>query len=42
MIDWKRISAEAAAVVVSILIAFSIDAWWQERSERIALVEGAF
>lgn len=39
IIDWKRISAEAAAVVVSILIAFSIDAWWQERSERIALVE---
>lgn len=27
------------AVVVSILIAFGIDAWWQERSERTALVE---
>ena len=38
-IDWKRITAEAAAVVVSILIAFWIDAWWQERSERIRLVE---
>ncbi len=38
-IDWKRITVEAAAVVVSILIAFGIDAWWQERNERIALVQ---
>ena len=38
-IDWKRITAEATAVVVSILIAFWIDAWWQERGEKIALVE---
>jgi hypothetical protein len=38
-IPWKRIAAEGAAVVVSILIAFWIDAWWQERSERVALVE---
>lgn len=35
----KRLALEAAAIVVSILIAFSIDAWWQERSEKIALVE---
>lgn len=38
-IDWKRTTAEATAIVVSILIAFSIDAWWQERSEKIELVE---
>ena len=38
-IDWKRITAEAAAVIVSILIAFGIDAWWQERNERIALIQ---
>ena len=38
-IDWKRIFAEATAIVVSILVAFWIDAWWQERSERVALVE---
>ena len=38
-IDWKGIIAEGTAVVVSILIAFWIDAWWQERSERKALVE---
>ena len=38
-IPWKRIAAEGAAIIVSILIAFWIDAWWQERSERIALIE---
>ena len=27
-IPWPRISAEAAAVIVSILFAFAIDAWW--------------
>ena len=32
-IPWNRISVEAAAVVVSILLAFSIDAWWQDRNE---------
>ena len=26
-IQWKRISAEGAAIVVSILLAFSIEAW---------------
>ena len=33
-IPWKRISIEAVAVVGSILLAFAIDAWWQERQER--------
>jgi hypothetical protein len=36
-IQWKRLSAEAAAIVVSILLAFSIEAWWdnyQDRSEE--------
>jgi len=27
-IQWKRISAEGAAIVASILLAFAIDAWW--------------
>jgi len=36
-IPWKRISVEAAAIVTSILLAFSIDAWWDERSDRISL-----
>jgi hypothetical protein len=30
---WKRIAAEGVAVVASILIAFAIDAWWQEHIE---------
>jgi len=33
-IPWKRISVEAAAIVASILLAFAIDAWWQERIEE--------
>jgi len=32
-IPWKRISVEAVAIVASILLAFAIDAWWQERIE---------
>jgi len=38
-IPWRRISVEAAAIVVSILLAFSIDAWWQDRSDQIRLKE---
>jgi len=34
-IQWKRLSVEAAAIVASILIAFAIDASWNERQERI-------
>jgi hypothetical protein len=33
-INWKRLSVEAAAIVGSILLAFAIDAWWQDREER--------
>jgi len=33
-IQWKRISAEGTAIVVSILLAFSIQAWWEERQDR--------
>jgi len=34
-IPWKRVSVEAAAIVASILLAFSIDAWWNEiQSDR--------
>ena len=34
-IPWKRLSVEAAAIVVSILLAFAIDAWWDNRQERV-------
>ena len=33
-IPWKRISVEAAAIVGSILLAFAIDAWWDELKDR--------
>lgn len=33
-IQWKQIFAEGTAIVVSILLAFSIQAWWEERQER--------
>jgi len=32
-IPWKRLSAEAAAIVGSILLAFWIDAWWDDQSD---------
>jgi hypothetical protein len=33
-IPWKRIAVEATAIVASILLAFAIDAWWDDRQER--------
>ena len=42
IIPWKTIAVEAAAIVVSILLAFAIDAWWAEKKdsdvERVALL----
>lgn len=38
-VPWKRIAVEATAIVASILIAFAIDAWWQDRSENIIEVQ---
>jgi hypothetical protein len=32
--SWKRALTESAVVVASILLAFAIDAWWQEREAR--------
>jgi hypothetical protein len=34
-IPWKRLAVEAAAIVASILLAFAIDAGWDERQERV-------
>ncbi len=34
-IPWKRTAVEAAAIVASILLAFAIDAWWQNRTDRL-------
>ena len=33
-IAWKRVGVEATAIVLSILLAFAIDAWWEDRQER--------
>lgn len=33
-LSWKRLSIEAAAIVASILLAFAIDAWWDESQQR--------
>lgn len=33
-IPWKRIAVEASAIVASILLAFGIDAWWEEQKDR--------
>ena len=33
-IPWPRILAEGTAIVVSILLAFSIEAWWTDRQEQ--------
>ena len=32
-IPWQRLSLEATAIVMSILLAFAIDAWWDGRKE---------
>lgn len=34
IIPWTRITVESTAIIVSILIAFAIDAWWEDRRER--------
>jgi hypothetical protein len=33
-IAWKRVLVEGTAIVVSILLAFGIDAWWDDRQQR--------
>lgn len=38
-IPWKRIAVEAVAIIASILIAFTIDAWWQDRTDKIIEVK---
>ena len=35
-LPWKRLLAEATAIVLSILLAFAIDAWWEDRNDRQA------
>jgi hypothetical protein len=37
-IPWKRLTAEGVAIVVSILLAFWIDAWWEDREQQQQLI----
>ena len=39
-INWRILFAEGAAIVVSILFAFAIDAWWKDRLEGERLHNG--
>jgi hypothetical protein len=32
--QWKRFLVEGVVILVSILLAFSIDAWWDSRIEQ--------
>ena len=44
-VSWRRILIESVAVVLSILLAFAIDAWWdtsQRRDQERALLQGLF
>lgn len=34
-IPWPRLIAESSAIFISILLAFSIDAWWTERQQTV-------
>ena len=33
VIQWKKLVTEGIVIVVSILLAFAIDAWWEDRQE---------
>lgn len=35
-ISWKRVFVEGLVIVISILLAFGIEAWWQEHGDRSA------
>lgn len=34
-IAWGRLLADSTAIVMSILLAFAIDAWWADRQDRV-------
>ncbi len=38
-IAWRRLLIEGTAIVLSILLAFAIDAWWQDREQLDLLTE---
>lgn len=38
-IPWKRLLVEGLVIVISILLAFGIEAWWQDRQEKAQEIE---
>lgn len=34
-VSWRRLTAEGMVIVASILLAFSIDAWWDSRGDSV-------
>lgn len=36
LVDWRRVAVEAVVIVASILMAFGIDAWWDQAQSRTA------
>lgn len=36
---WRRLAIEGPVIVISILLAFAIDAWWDERQQQLADLE---
>ena len=34
-ISWVRLTVESAAIVASILLAFGVDAWWNDRQQSV-------
>ena len=38
-VGWRRSALDAGVIVLSILLAFSIEAWWDTRLEKVQRVE---
>ena len=38
-IPWQRLAAESIAIVAGILLAFAIDAWWEEQGRIVEEIE---
>ncbi|MGI9292169.1 MAG: hypothetical protein ACR2QG_12950 [Gammaproteobacteria bacterium] len=36
---WKRLAIEGPIIIISILLAFAIDAWWDDRKQRSSAIE---
>ena len=39
ILPWKRLITEGAVIVASILLAFAIDAWWDEHKKNDDILE---